>query len=153
MQLIGMINNRQIYYSNIRKDMDWFQKLPFGNWCAFTIADDEDIELIDFVVAKCIDNQVVYTCSSGKLAEYTEDFFDEKIVNGGIFLEDKTGEPYNYEQSPITTMHKNFSEGFWFSTVLAYSENKDISKVVCIDLTIRGVKNRIVKLIEKINIG
>ncbi|MDO6434471.1 hypothetical protein Q4E93_27920 [Flavitalea sp. BT771] len=81
----------------------------------------------------------------------TELIFDEEIVNRAIQEETQTGKPYDYELSPITTSHNNFSEGFWFATTVACDSYKDIDTAVCIDLTTKGVKDHLTELIIKIN--
>ena len=153
MQEIGIVNRRQIFYTNVRTEAEWFYKLPFDNWCAFTIADNEDHGLIEFAVEKCLDKLVLYSCSAGQLARETELSFDSAIVNRAIAQEDKTGQPFDYEHSPLTTIHENFSEGFWFSTTVAHDGYKEITIVICIDFTTKGVKCKLIELIEKINEG
>jgi hypothetical protein len=82
---------------------------------------------------------------------FTEDIFDEEIVNRAIQDETRTGNPYDYEFSPMTTFHNNFSEGFWFATTFTYDGCKDCDVVVCIDFTTKGVKNHVAELIIKID--
>lgn len=96
---------------------------------------------------------MTYTCSAGELAGLTEQYFDEEIGWRGVQQEEKTGKEYDYEQLPITTMHRNFGEGFWFASTLAYDRDKEINKVVCIDFTTRKVKKHLTELVEKINNG
>jgi len=153
---IGQIKERQIYYTNIRVDNGWFEKLPVSNWLAFTIADFEDKELLHGITSKCLDNNVCYTCSVGQLGSDTEDSFDEEIAWRQV-QEEETGKQQESETSPMTTFHKNFDEGFWFATTLANQIVNDIyipiDKVVCIDFTKRGFKEYLVQLIIKINSG
>jgi len=153
MDQIGVVNDRQILYINIRKDSYWFDKLPYGNWCVFTVADNDDKQLLDGAVVHCMDKNVTYTCIAGQLAGVTELSFDIQITKRTIEEEDKTGLPHDCEQSPITTMHQNFSEGFWFATTVAFDGYRDINKVVCLDFTTKGVKQKITELIQKINSG
>ncbi|WP_293306952.1 hypothetical protein [Pedobacter sp. UBA5917] len=151
MQQFGLVNGRKIFYTNVRRDSEWFKKLPGGNWCAFTITDDEDSDLVDLVVEKSLKNQMAYVCNTGQLADKVELSFDLKIVEKAIEQESITKIPFDYDQSPITTAHKNFGEGFWFSLFAAQNEENDINTVICIDFTKKGVKNNIQSLIEKIN--
>lgn len=153
MQKIGTINNREILYLNVRKSDNWAEELPQGNWCVFTIADNDDNELLDNAVSKCLDNLVIYTCSAGQLASRTELSFDLEINKRAIDEEDKTGKPYDYDKLPMTTIHQNFSEGFWFATTAAYDGYIEINKVVCLDFTIKGVKQHLTELTNKINDG
>jgi hypothetical protein len=148
---LGHIKYRKILYTNIRADQNWSNTLPTDNWIVFTIADDPDQDLINEAVDLCIDKSVCYVCCAGKLSSLTEDIFDEKIVNRAIQDETRTGKPYDYEFSPVTTSHNNFSEGFWFATFVASDSYKDIDTVVCIDFTTKGVKDQLKELIIKIN--
>ncbi len=50
MHQLGIVNSRKIYYTNVIRDLEWFKKLPVGNWCAFTITDDDDSDFIELVV-------------------------------------------------------------------------------------------------------
>ena len=154
---IGELNNRQIFYTNVRVDLHWFEKLPSSNWLAFTIADDADQELLNETTIKCLDSNVLYTCSAGQLGSDTEDYFDSEIVLRQVQIEERTGKPQNYDISPMTTFHKNFGEGFWFATTVAnataYDEYIPIDKLVCIDMTQQGVKNNLLELINKIQNG
>jgi hypothetical protein len=150
MEPLGEIRDRQILYSNIRADQNWSNALPTENWIVFTIADDLDRELINEAVELCLDKSVCYICCAGRLASLTEDIFDEEIVNRAIQDETRSGKPHDYEYSPMTTSHKNFSDGFWFATTVAHDNYKDIDTVVCLDFTTKGVKDHLIELIIKI---
>jgi hypothetical protein len=140
MECIGRINRRKIYYVHIRNNPNWKSTLPKVDWVAFTIANTEDEELVPPVVKICMDSNVSYTCSAGNLANMTEQYFDEEISFRGIDYEMKNKKEYNYDLSPVTTAHENFSEGFWFATTLAHDDNFEINQVVCIDFTKRKVR-------------
>jgi len=147
---IGQVNERQIFYIKVRTERNWFDELPYGNWIAFTVADLNDKELLVAAVPRCIDRLVAYTCSAGQLAAYTEDLFDEEISNRVIKVESEIDSLCNFETSSITTIHQNFSEGFWFASVVAFADQKEIDKVVCLDFTNQGVKKQLLNLILKI---
>ena len=157
MELIRHITERGIYYCNVRVDKDWFNKLTFDNWIAFTIVDVEDKDLLNDMTAHCLDNGVCYTCSVGELASLTEDYFDEEIVSRAVDRELLTGIEEDYEATPMTTFHRNFDDGFWFAS----SEAKQIindqyiesRQLVCIDCTRRKVRQYLINLIDKINDG
>lgn len=153
MELIGKINHRKIYYIQIRNNPTWKTSLPKRDWVAFTIANEEDEELIPPVVKVCIDNDVSYTFSAGILAQQTENYFDEEISWRAVDYELQTKLEFDYEKSPSTTVHHNFSEGFWFASNLPYDAHFEIDKVVCVDFTKRKVKNHLIELIEKMNQG
>ncbi len=153
MELLGRIDRRKIYYLQIRNNTDWKFNLPNKDWLAFTIANTEDEELIPPVAKNCIDKNVSYICSTGNLANRSEDYFDEEISLRAIDFEMETNKKFDYELSPVTTAHKNFGEGFWFASKLANDENFEIEKIVCLDMTKRKVKNHLLKLIDQINNG
>tara|TARA_R100001369_G_scaffold31211_1_gene55308 strand:- start:1179 stop:1685 length:507 start_codon:yes stop_codon:yes gene_type:complete len=153
MERIGKINDRDIFYISTKDNSDWLNLLPTKKWVVFTIADKENKEILHESITRILDKNVTYTCSAGELAGLTEQYFDEEIVLRGIQNEEKTGKKYDYEQSAMTTMHQNFSEGFWFSAFCAFDEYKDINKIVCIDFTSRKVKKHLTELVEKINNG
>jgi hypothetical protein len=153
MERIGKINDREIFYISTKDNSDWLNSLPTEKWVVFTIADTENREILHESTSRILDKNVTYTCSAGELAGLTEQYFDEEIVWRGVQYEEKTGKEYDYEQSPMTTMHQNFSEGFWFSAFCAFDGNTEINKIVCVDFTTRKVKNHLTKLVGKINNG
>ncbi|MGB4773837.1 MAG: hypothetical protein WBP45_01575 [Daejeonella sp.] len=152
LELIGNSNNRKIFYTSIVTDKDWFGNLPTDNWLAFPIGDTKDVEIYSKLADKCIDNDVLYVCAAGQYCELIHDIFDETIVAKQMEKEDESTRSSNdVEDSPMTTWHTNFSEGFWFAIITAYHELKSIDKIVCIDFTTKGVKNHLINLIDKIN--
>lgn len=153
MELLGRIYRRKIYYVQVRNNPEWKNSLPKIGWIVFTIANKEDEELVPPAVKICMDKNVAYTCSAGTLAYWTEQYFDEEITGRALDFELRTKEKFDYEFSPVTTAHQNFSEGFWFATTLAFDAYKDTDKVVCLDFTKRKVKKHLTDLIEKINNG
>ena len=153
MELIGKIENRKIYYIQIRNNLKWIKAVPKRVWIVFTIANEEDEELIPKIVKECLDRNVSYSCSAGNYAKMTEEFFDEEIAWRGVKQEMKTKKEFDYNFSPVTTAHKNFGEGFWFATTLANDDKFDIDKVICLDFTRKKVKKNLKNLIHKINRG
>lgn len=155
METLGKVNDRDIQYVNIRSTPNWFEQLPSKNWVAFTIVDEADEMLLNDSTMKCLDKGVLYTCCAGQLASKTEDYFIEEIVIREIQTEELTGIPPDYDKTPMYSFSNNFSEEFWFSTTLANPKiNEEYLKVhivACIDFTKKGVKQYILKLIDKIN--
>jgi len=147
MELIGRINRRKIYYVEIRNNQIWHKKLPKRDWIAFTIANEEDEELVASKTKILFDKKVSYTCSVGEISHITEDYIDEEIAFQMI---DKNESEKNLE-SIMTTAHENFGEGFWFCTTVADKDDYAIDKIVCIDFTRKKVKNYLKQLIEKID--
>ena len=154
MTKIGELNDRQIFYTNVRTDSDWFDKLPSANWLALTIADTQDKDLLNDTVIKCIDKNVLYTCSLGQLASETEDYFDEEIVWRQVQIEEQTGIAQDNEPTPMTSFHRNFDEGFWFATTVAkattHEDHIPIETVICVDMTQQGVRKYLLELVDKI---
>lgn len=153
MEFIGRINRRKLYYVQVRGNSEWKSSLPNCDWIVFTIANEEDEELIPSAVKACMDKSVSYTCSAGTIANRTENYFDEEIAWRGVDYEIKTKKEIDYEESPMTTAHESFDEGFWFASTLASHHSFYIDKIVCLDFTKRNVKKNLVELIDKINNG
>lgn len=135
--------------------MTWFDKIIFDNWVAFTVVDSEDKELIEETVSHCLDKGTFFTCSAGQLAALTEDYFDEEIVWREVQRSEQTGLEQDYEATPVTTSHTNFSEGFWYAATTANNyineQVVEMKQVVCIDCTIGQVRNYLLHLTNKIN--
>lgn len=153
MEFIGQIKRRKIYYVQIRNNSEWKSKLPNNDWLAFTITNEEDIELIPPAVKTCLDRNVLYTCSAGDSAHFAELYFEDEICMRGVDYEIRTKKEYDYNLSPMTTAHTNFGEGFWFATTLASADTSEIDKVICLDFTEKQVKRHLTELIKKINSG
>ena len=157
MELIGQIKERKVFYCNIRSELNWFDQINFDNWIAFTMADNDDKELLNEMTSHCLDKGVCYTCSAGQLASLTEDYFDEEFVWREVQKEETTGLSSDYESTLLTSSHHNFSEGFWFSVIVANQIINDVyiqsNEVVCIDCTKNKVQKHLSNLIDKINIG
>ncbi len=157
MEVLETINSKQVFYCNVREEQNWFEQLPITNWIAFTIADNEDQELVEDVAKKSLDKNISCVCSAGQFASKTEDSFADEIVLRNIKKEQEFGEIDDYETAPMLTFHTSFSEGFWFATSAANpsinDQYLDIDKVVCIDLTIKKVKKHLKELIETFNNG
>lgn len=151
MKFLGRIQRKKIYYIALREDGNWKHRLPKKDWIAFTIANEEDEELVASSITACLDKNVSYTCSVGEIASRSEDYFDEEFAWRN--LDEKFNPKEDSEDVLMTTFHTNFSEGFWFATVLAMIDNQELEKVVCLDFTKRKVKNYLIELIHKINDG
>ena len=157
METIGHVANKQILYCNTRLNNNWGIFLPNSNWLAFTIANEEDKDFLDNVVDECLNHGVCYTYSTGELCSLTDDYFDEEIVWREIQKEELTGEPANYEKTPMTNFSRNFSEGFWFAVEFAEATFGEayipINTIVCIDCTKNQVRKHLIELVEKIISG
>jgi hypothetical protein len=148
---IGKSHDRQIFYTNIWADKNWIDNFPTDNWLVFIIGQDKDIEAYRKLADKAITNNVLYLCATGECCKLIHDTFDETIFAQKIKNAESIDSPDDFENSPMTTWHSNFSEGFWFSISSAHHGTKTIDKIVCVDFTKRGVKRHLTNLIEKIN--
>lgn len=153
MELIGISNERQIFYSNIHSSIDWANNLPKSNWLVFAVGEEKNVQAYSELAERCIANNVVYLCAVGSCCELIHDVFDETVVEMAIRSNRDIESPEDFENSPMTTWHHNFSEGFWFAINTTYRENGLINKVVCVDYTERGVKKHLSELIALINNG
>lgn len=151
MKLIGRINRKKIYYIQIRNNPNWKSDLPKNDWIAFTIANEEDEELIPPIVQICIDKNVSYTSSTGEFASGTENYFDEEIEWRKVDCEIQNKEKFDNKNLITTISDENFEDAFWFASTLIHDDNSVLDKIVCIDFTKRKIKNHLIKLIEKIN--
>jgi len=77
LELIGKIKRRKIYYVQVRNNPELKFSLPKNDWLAFTIANQEDEELVPPIVKACMDKKVSYTCSAGNLAHRTEFYWSQ----------------------------------------------------------------------------
>jgi hypothetical protein len=153
LELLGQINDREIFYTSFREDQNLFENLRNENWLAVPIGQDKDIHLYSRLADNCIDNNVSYICALGQSSELIHDIFDEEVVARKIAAGESVETQDDFKNSPMTTWHLNFSEGFWFALTSAYNDGKKIDTVVCIDLTSKGVKKHLKYLIDKIQTG
>jgi hypothetical protein len=157
MNNIGQINDRQIIYLSIKETVNWADLLPSGNWLVLPISDTRDKELLDKIANACLDNKVNYICTVGPECEWIHDWFDQTIFVRRIENGQPISTPDDFDEEPMTTWHHDFDEGFWFAITSAYptinSEYITIDKVVCLDMTEKGEKQRLIDLVIKINSG
>lgn len=154
MELIGQIQRRKIYYTDLQKDPNWYLKLPQKDWVVFSISHAVDEERIPLMVKHCLDKNVSSSCSVGELAHRAKLFFDEEISWRAIDFEEKHKHAFDYDTAPVTTAHDEMDEGFWFATNLAASNSVyEIEKVVCINISKENYRAALVELISKINGG
>ncbi|MBS1595867.1 MAG: hypothetical protein JST90_16255 [Bacteroidetes bacterium] len=152
MEFLGRFNERNIFYISIPNKLSWHERLPDGNWIAFTIANESDRELLVAAIPKCLDRLVSYICCSGQLGKLSEEIFDEEIVVKALGKEIRTSYPFGYNYSPVTTAHNNIQEGLQFAIYGANDEHFAIDKIVCLDFTTENMKERLMKLLVDISI-
>ena len=145
-------SEREVFYLSTTTE-NWYDLLPMENWLVLPIVEKKDVELWSNVAKACLDNQVTYVCTIGNECEQLHDWFDETILVRRFQINQSIGSPDDFENEPMTTWHKDFEEGFWFSITSAYDGNKEISSVVCLDLTENGNKSKLSSLLSAINNG
>jgi hypothetical protein len=149
MERLGEINDRQVFYIKVTDDDNWFDKLPSQDWLAIPIGDKKAIQIYSKLADNCYDRKLVYMCALGQSSELIHDIFDETKYTKKIERGESIDSRDDFEDTAITTWHKNFDEGFWFALNAAFDGDKLIDKVVCIDYTTSGVKNYLVELLDK----
>jgi hypothetical protein len=153
MQKIGEHYNRLIYYLKINESFSWEDELPVDGWLVIPIGHDKDIDLIKSVSKVCLRKNVNYLCSLGNASEFIHDVFDEVKIQNRIEKGLSVENPEDFEYEPITTWHEDFGEGVWFALTTAYVNYKEINKVVCLDLTNKGEKYKLLSVVDNIKNG
>jgi hypothetical protein len=146
--IIGQIMDRQILYLDPINNPEWESLLPENNWALFAIADNKLKSQLSHLAKVCLNKNVAYSCAAGEASSDIDDEFDMEIVSRKM----KAGDA-NYDDTPIVTWHEDFSEGFWFATTIVYNDTEIVNTVVCVDLTQKKCKEKILELIDKINSG
>ncbi|MFD1145501.1 hypothetical protein ACFQ4C_30525 [Larkinella insperata] len=135
MNLLGAVNEREVYYFQLPNNGNWFDFLPFNNWLVIPISNERDEHLINVVAEKCLEKKVTYICTTGKDCEYVHDIFDETIVINRLTDGLPVDSPDDFEHEPMTTWNAEIAECLWFALYTAHNEYNKIEKVVCLDLT------------------
>jgi len=92
-------------------------------------------------------------CGAGEACSEIDDAFDFAIVDGKLASLNRDLTQDDFRDSPMTTWHDDFDEGFWFSVTTAYHEEQLIDKIVVANLTEKNYKFRIKELVAKIQAG
>jgi hypothetical protein len=132
-------------------DESCLHKLPMEGSLVFIIGQSKEWKIYSEFAQKCIQNNVLYVCTSGPNCELIHDIFDETIVARKIAKGESVDRQDDFENSPMTTWHHNFSEGFWFAITSAHHDSGTVEKIVCVDFTDKGVKGHFIDLIGMIN--
>jgi len=149
----GSINNRQIFYCDIGNDFNEIESFPSKNWLLFVIADQDQLGRLYSFAEKCLDRGVLYICGAGEACSEIDDAFDFAIVDGKLASLNRDLTQDDFRDSPMTTWHDDFDEGFWFSVTTAYHEEQLIDKVIVANLTEKNYEFRIKELVDKIHAG
>lgn len=138
------INNREIIFVTYSTAINWVKDIPKSNWLCLLVDNDRPRRHIDEVISKIIDNNVCYVCTIGKSCEKNHDLIDEEIA----FRDADIADLHLPKHQIITTWHKDFEEGIWFSIFATLNDESEIQKVVILDMTDREQEKRIKNLIE-----
>jgi hypothetical protein len=149
----GSINNREIFYSNIGDSFNEVESFPSKNWLLFAIAEKAQARNLYTFAEKCLDRGVLYVCGAGEACSDIDDAFDSVMVDRKLASLNRDLTQDDFQNSPMTTWHHDFDEGFWFSVKIANHETELINKVVVANLTTGNFQFRIKELIEKIQLG
>jgi hypothetical protein len=149
----GYINNREIFYSDIGNGFSEIESFPPKNWLLFAIADQDQLGRLYSFAEKCLDRGVLYICGAGEACSEIDDAFDSVMVDRKLAGLNRDLTQDDFHDSPMTTWHHDFDEGFWFSVTTAYHEEQLIDKVIVANLTEKNYEFRIKELVEKIQAG
>ena len=149
----GSLNNREIFYCDIANDFSEIESFPSKNWLLFAIADQDQLGGLYSFAEKCLDRGVLYICGTGEACSEIDDAFDFVMVDRKLASLNRDLTQDDFDDSPMTTWHHDFDEGFWFSVTTAYHEEELIDKVIVANLTAKNYGSRIRKLVEKIQSG
>jgi hypothetical protein len=147
------INNRRIFYFDIKDNLEEFKNSELSNWVVFVIADEINTSILKPFAEMCIDKNVLYMNASGKACSEVDDFFDLTMVlrqevegklPAWMVLEDDV---------LMTAWDYNIEEGFWFITMAAYYDNHLIDTVLIANLTNDNYLPKIQDLTAKISSG
>lgn len=153
MDKIGEHNNRLIYYIRYTDDNLLQDKLPTDNWLVLPICDTKENRLISKLSYLFLNKNVRYLCALGLECEMFHDIFDQTIITRCLDKGLSVDNEEDFEREPMTTWHHDFEEGVWFSLTNAFDDYVDINQVVCIDITEKGVKNKLTETINNIKNG
>lgn len=134
-------------------DLSRIQEFPSKNWMLFAIADKDQLAALYSFAEKCLDLGVLYICGAGEACSEIDDAFDMVEVDRKLASLKRDLKQEDFDDSPMTTWHHDFDEGFWFSVTTAYHERELINKVVVANLTDNNYELIIKDLIARINSG
>jgi hypothetical protein len=149
----GLLNDRNILYCDVGSDLAKTGEFPTANWLLFAIADKGQLELLYSFAEKCLDRGVLYICGAGEASSEIDDAFDFVVLDRKLASLKRDLTEDDFDDSPMTTWHNDFDEGFWFAATTAYHEKEAIGHVIVANLTQESYEFRIKDLIAKINSG
>src|SRR5687768_7629730 len=138
------LNNREIIFVAYSTERNWTAELPKSNWLCVLVDNDRPRNYVDEVISKIINNDVCWVSTVGQSCEKNHDLIDDEIQ----FREVDSDNLHLPKHDIMTTWHKDFDNGIWFSIFAANDEDIEIDKVVILDLTDGKEAERINKLIE-----
>jgi hypothetical protein len=152
-QLRETVNNRKVFYFDVKDSLAGLQEMELSEWIVFVIADSLEHPLLDEFVNLCIDKGVIYACASGKAGSSIDDKFDMAVVMREM---EQVGVPTWYQNDDdvlMTNWHQTIDEGYWFAAVVVRYEGKELGTIVVVNFTNRDLLPKIEELTVKIQSG
>ena len=149
--LPGKINNRNILYLQIGKDLGELETTNLTNWVVLVIEDNINNPILETFANSCIDKNVLYIHATGKACDEIEDLFDLEIILRQVKGEKLPIWMISEDDVLMTSWDYNFEDAFWFITKAAYYGDNIINTVLVANLTDEDLLEKIQALIKKIN--
>ena len=147
------INNRNVFYLEIRDSLEEFRRLQLQNWVVYVIEDDKNNPILSEFVEICINKDLLYMYATGKACSEIDDLFDMNLVMREIEKKPMPSWFTSDDDLLMTTWHHDFDEGFWYCTTLTNHDRRSIHLVLVVNLTKANYLPRIKKLTKLISEG
>ncbi|CAG5070017.1 hypothetical protein DYBT9623_02757 [Dyadobacter sp. CECT 9623] len=125
------LNNRRIDIIEYNTYTNWASQLPNSNWLCILVSDDRERRYLDEVINKIIARDVCWVAAIGNQCELLHDLVDEEVAFRGVDIDSL----YLPKHDIMTTFHRDFQEGIWFSIYAAHDEEFEIETITILDLT------------------
>jgi hypothetical protein len=147
------INNRDVFYLQLKNNLAELKTAELSNWVVFVIADDINLHFLDAFADLCIEKDVLYVCAVGQACSQVDDLFDMNMVMRDIEERPKPSWFRSDEDVLMTTWHHKFEEGFWFCTTQTTYEVHLIDTVLVANLTEKDYLPKVIELTKLISEG
>lgn len=141
-----MINNRDIIIAKYSTEENWMKTMPRSNWLCILIDNNRELNYLNEVVAKIIENDVCYICTMGQSCQKTYELIEEEIIFRGVDIE----KLYLPEYEILISCQEDFEEGIRFALYEAQHEKVLIHQVFVLDMTNGLEYSRLEKLLINI---
>lgn len=140
---LGEVNNRKILYIRHELGSAWYNDFPKSNWLLLAISDTRRAAVFEEIARQAINSNVVCVCAVGQEAEFFYDSFEDTMLMREVELE------FLPAHTISTTWQENLEECFLFAVNSAISEQVVVEKIICLDISQSGVKEKLIKLVEE----